>query len=68
MTRRAAALFALLVLAWLQVAPLPAAAGSVRFALVGDTPYSARARAELQGLLDAMAHSGVDFIVHVGDF
>jgi len=68
MTRGAAALFAWLVLAWLEVAPLPAAAGSVRFALVGDTPYSARERAELPGMLDAMADSGVDFIVHVGDF
>ncbi|NJD24818.1 MAG: hypothetical protein FIB06_05375 [Betaproteobacteria bacterium] len=52
--------------AWSLVASL-ATAESVRFGLIGDTPYSTRERAELPAMLDAMADSPVDFIVHVGD-
>ena len=42
-------------------------AESLRFALIGDTPYSDSERQELPRMLDAIAASNVDFIVHVGD-
>lgn len=38
-----------------------------RFALIGDVPYSARERAELPKMLDAIAATHVDFVAHVGD-
>ena len=43
------------------------AAETWRFALIGDTPYSDGERRELPRMLDAIAASNVDFIVHVGD-
>lgn len=47
---------------------LPAfAAGSVRFALFGDTPYSAYEREQLPGLIRDMAEWKVDFAIHDGD-
>ena len=39
-----------------------------RFALIGDTPYSDSERRELPRMLDAIAESHVDFVVHIGDF
>lgn len=38
-----------------------------RFALIGDTPYSERERAELPKMLDAITDSQVDFVAHIGD-
>ncbi len=38
-----------------------------RFALIGDTPYSDSERRELPRMLDAIAESHVDFVVHIGD-
>lgn len=39
-----------------------------RFALIGDTPYSAYERAELPRMMDNIADSHVDFVAHIGDF
>lgn len=39
-----------------------------RFALIGDTPYSDYERRELPGMLDAIADTHPEFIVHAGDF
>lgn len=47
---------------------VPANAETWRFALIGDTPYSERERAELPKMLSAIADSQVDFIAHIGDF
>ena len=44
-----------------------ARAEAISFAAIGDTPYSARERAQLPGMLNDIADSGVDFVVHVGD-
>lgn len=44
-----------------------ATAETWRFGLIGDVPYSVRERAELPKMLDAIADTHVDFIVHVGD-
>jgi len=38
-----------------------------RFALIGDTPYSNHERAELPKMLEAIADSQVEFVVHIGD-
>ncbi len=38
-----------------------------RFALIGDTPYSAYERAELPQMLESIAASGSALVVHVGD-
>ena len=43
-------------------------ADSWRFALIGDTPYSADERRELPRLLGAIAAEHPAFIVHAGDF
>lgn len=45
----------------------PAAAETWRFALIGDTPYSARERAEMPKMLAAIADSGAAAVIHVGD-
>ena len=45
-----------------------AQADSWRFALIGDTPYSAYERRELPRLLDTIAAEHPAFIVHAGDF
>lgn len=45
-----------------------ATAESRRFALIGDTPYSDYERSELPKMLEAIADSHVDFVVHIGDF
>ena len=45
-----------------------AGAETWRFAVIGDTPYSSRERAELPSMLAAIADSHVDFIAHIGDF
>jgi hypothetical protein len=43
-------------------------AESWRFAVIGDTPYTAQERRELPALLDAIGQSGVAFVAHIGDF
>lgn len=51
------------------VGTLPTAnAESLRFALIGDTPYSDHERTELPKMLAAIANRHVEFIAHVGDF
>lgn len=47
---------------------LPATAETWRFALIGDTPYSERERAELPKMMTAIADNPVAFIAHIGDF
>lgn len=54
-------------LAILLALSLPVNAESWRFAVIGDVPYSERERVELPKMLDAIAETSVDFIVHVGD-
>lgn len=54
---------AALLLGWAALA----GAETWRFALIGDTPYSDSERRELPRMLDAIAESHVDFVVHVGD-
>ncbi|MBL8420437.1 MAG: metallophosphoesterase [Dechloromonas sp.] len=44
-----------------------AGAETWRFAMIGDTPYSDSERRELPRMLDAIAESHVDFVVHIGD-
>ncbi len=39
-----------------------------RFAIIGDTPYSAYERAELPKMLEAIADSQAQFVAHIGDF
>jgi hypothetical protein len=39
-----------------------------QLALIGDTPYSAFERAELPKMLSAIADSGSELVIHVGDF
>ncbi|AXS79928.1 hypothetical protein [Dechloromonas sp. HYN0024] len=46
----------------------PATAETWRFALIGDTPYTAYERAELPKMLEAIADHHVEFVAHVGDF
>jgi hypothetical protein len=46
---------------------LPANAEIWRFGLIGDVPYNDRERAELPGMLDAIADRQVAFIAHIGD-
>lgn len=58
--RLAAALF-------LALAALPAGAEIWRFGLIGDVPYSERERAELPKMLDAIAESQVEVVIHIGD-
>lgn len=38
-----------------------------RFALIGDTPYTARERREFPAMLYAIGATGVDFVAHIGD-
>lgn len=45
----------------------PATAETWRFALIGDTPYSAREIAELPKMLDAAADSVAAVVIHLGD-
>lgn len=45
----------------------PASAGSWRFALIGDTPYSEQERRDLPQMLQQIGDSGAAFVVHVGD-
>lgn len=52
-----------LLLAWAALA----GAETWRFALIGDTPYSDRERAELPKMLDAIADAQVDVVAHIGD-
>jgi len=54
---------AVLLLGWAALA----SAETWRFALLGDTPYSDSERRELPRMLDAIAESHVDFVVHIGD-
>ena len=54
---------AALLLGWAALA----GAETWHFALIGDTPYSDSERRELPRMLDAIAASDVDFVVHVGD-
>lgn len=65
MTRRPA----LNLAAGLALAAISSLAGADvwRFAVIGDTPYSERERAELPKMLDAIAGAQVDFIAHIGD-
>ncbi|MCG2577698.1 hypothetical protein LZ012_11910 [Dechloromonas sp. XY25] len=46
----------------------PAVAETWRFALIGDTPYSERERAEVPKMMAAIADHPVAFIAHIGDF
>lgn len=46
----------------------PGIADTWRFALIGDTPYSERERAELPKMMEAMADRRIDVIMHIGDF
>ena len=46
---------------------LQAQAETLRFAVIGDTPYDDRERRELPGMLTAIADQGMRFMVHVGD-
>lgn len=46
---------------------LSAFADPVRFAVIGDTPYTRYERQELPKLLHALEEEPVDFVVHVGD-
>lgn len=46
----------------------PIAAQTWSFGLLGDTPYSDKERREFPHLLAQMGRSGLDFIVHAGDF
>lgn len=57
-------------LAALLLLVLAAGAGAEtwRFALIGDTPYSARERAELPAMLEAIAGAGAEVVFHIGDF
>ncbi len=54
---------AALLAAWLTTA----GAETWRFALIGDVPYSDYERAELPGMLAAIADRHVDFVAHIGD-
>ena len=54
---------AALLLGWAALA----GAETWRFAMIGDTPYSDSERRELPRMLDAIAESHVDFVVHIGD-
>ena len=54
---------AVLLLGWATLA----GAETWRFALIGDTPYSDSERRELPRMLDAIAESHEDFVVHIGD-
>jgi hypothetical protein len=45
-----------------------ASAETWRFALIGDTPYSKKERAELPKMLEAIAASHSQFVAHIGDF
>ena len=63
MSRLLAALAALALLL-----AVSAQAESWRFAVIGDTPYSAQERRELPALLEEIAEEHPEFIVHVGDF
>lgn len=44
-----------------------APADTFRFALIGDTPYTASERRLLPGMLDAIAESSAAFVIHIGD-
>lgn len=46
----------------------PVNAETWRLALIGDTPYSERERAELPKMMAAIAEHPVAFIAHIGDF
>ena len=61
----AAALLLGLTLAACAAAPPPAAA--LRFALMGDMPYSQAQANLLDGLIDQVNAEPVEFVVHVGD-
>lgn len=58
----------LVLLALPTLAPAQAQADSTwRIALIGDTPYSAFERAELPKMLEVIADSGSELVIHVGD-
>ncbi len=40
---------------------------ALRFVVIGDTPYSAYERAQLPRMLNSIADSGAEFVVHIGD-
>lgn len=61
MIKRATLLLALCV------APLPAAADSFSFALIGDFPYTDIERRQLPGMLDEIGRDDLAFVVHDGD-
>lgn len=58
----------LVALVWALGILAPAYAETWRFALIGDTPYSAYERAELPEMMASIADSQVEFIAHIGDF
>ena len=45
----------------------PPAAGEVRFALMGDTPYSESEVGRLDGLIGDLNKEPLEFVVHIGD-
>lgn len=52
------------LIGWLSTA----SAETWRFALIGDTPYTAQERKALPGMLDAIGELQVELIAHIGDF
>jgi hypothetical protein len=56
-----------LTAAALLLATVVAHADSWRFAIIGDTPYSAAERKALPGMLEAIADANSEFVVHIGD-
>ncbi|HEY5637643.1 MAG TPA: hypothetical protein VIS77_12185 [Burkholderiales bacterium] len=60
------ALFLSLLLAGCAALPAPPA-GSLVFALLGDTPYSQPEVEQLDGLIDELNAAPLAFVVHVGD-
>lgn len=65
MTRLAGALAAMLLAACALRAPSPEA---FAFAVLGDTPYSAREEEPYQAMLRRLDREPLAFVVHVGDF
>ena len=57
----------LLTAAALLLATCFAHADSWRFAVIGDTPYSSSERKALPKMLETIADSGAEFVVHIGD-
>ena len=45
----------------------PPAAGEIRFALMGDTPYSEQQAQRLDPLIEDLNKEALAFVVHIGD-